>query len=73
MSSLGYLLVTSKEANLFVDGRYITEAQTMAKNVKVNELFASTFYQHLQTICQDQEVKTIGIEANFVTVKQLET
>lgn len=70
ISSLGYLLISKKTANLLVDGRYITEAKATAQNVIVENF--SNIFQSLKTICQNQQIKNIGFEADYVTYGQLQ-
>ncbi|MGL5268535.1 MAG: M24 family metallopeptidase [Spiroplasma sp.] len=70
ISSLGYLLITKKTAKLLVDGRYIIEAKAKAKNVTVENF--TNIFQSLKNICQTQQIKNIGFEADYVTYGQLQ-
>lgn len=70
LSTLGYLLVTKKEAKLLVDGRYITEAKQLAKNVTVENF--SNIFQLLTTIFEQEQIKNVGFEADYITYGQLE-
>ncbi|MBE4703868.1 M24 family metallopeptidase [Spiroplasma platyhelix] len=70
ISTLGYLLITSKEAKLLVDGRYITEAKTTAKNVTVENF--TNIFQSLSDICQKEQIINVGFEADYITYGQLQ-
>lgn len=70
ISTLGYLLVTKNQAQLLVDGRYITEAKLQAKNVSVQP-FNNPFTE-LKALCAQDKIKNVGFEAHFVSVGQLE-
>lgn len=70
ISTLGYLLITKKEAKLLVDGRYITEAKSIAKNVIV-ENFSNIFHS-LTNYFNEKQIKNVGFEADFITYGQLQ-
>lgn len=69
ISTLGYLLITKNEAKLLVDGRYITEAKTVAKNVTVENF--TNIFQSLNDICQKENITNVGFEADYITYGQL--
>lgn len=69
ISTLGYLLINKNDANLLLDGRYITEGIEKAKNVKClqfNNIFTS-----LSELLLSQNIKKVGIEAEYITIAQL--
>lgn len=70
ISTLGYLTITKKEAILLVDGRYITEAKSIAKNVRVENF--SNIFQSLTKYFDEQQIKNVGFEADYITYGQLE-
>lgn len=70
ISTLGYLLITEKEAKLLVDGRYITEAKTIAKNVTVDNF--TNIAESLTNICEKEQIVKVGFEADYITYGQLE-
>lgn len=70
ISTLGYLLISKKEAKLLVDGRYITEAKSTAKNVTVENF--TNIFQSLTEIFQKEGIKNIGFEADYITYGQLQ-
>lgn len=70
ISTLGYLLITKKEAKLLVDGRYITEAKNTAKNVTVANF--TNIFQSLTEICEKAQITNIGFEADYITYGQLQ-
>lgn len=71
ISTLGYLLISNNNANLLLDGRYITEGQTEVKNVKCLEF--SNIFSSLNTLLASQKIKKIGFEAEYITIAQLAT
>ncbi|MDQ7982709.1 MAG: Xaa-Pro peptidase family protein [Spiroplasma sp.] len=70
ISTLGFLVITKNYAKLFVDGRYITEAKSDAKNVIVENF--TNIYQSLNNLFQDTKIKQVGFEADYITVGQLQ-
>lgn len=59
-SSLGYLLLTSKENFLFMDGRYIEAAEKNASNAKVLPL--GNLIEQLNKIFEEQGIRKLLIE-----------
>lgn len=69
ISTLGYLLISKDNAQLLLDGRYITEGKKQAKNVDVIEF--NNVFTTLRALLATQKIKTIGFEAEYVTIAQL--
>lgn len=70
ISTLGYLLITQTQANLLLDGRYITEGKIKAKNVICHEF--SNAFDCLDGLIKAQKIIKIGFEAEYITYSQLE-
>lgn len=71
ISTLGYLLISKNDANLLLDGRYITEGKENAKNVKCIQF--SNIFSSLKDLLKSQKIKKIGFEAEYITIAQLES
>lgn len=69
-STEGYLLVTKNKTILFLDGRYILDGKQSAQNIDEFIEFGSIYNLLTQTIKQEN-IKTLGIESEFTTCKQL--
>lgn len=70
ISSLGYLLITTDQAKLLVDGRYITEAKKEAKNVTVENF--SNIFASLADFFNKNQIKSVGFESDYVFYGQLQ-
>jgi Xaa-Pro aminopeptidase len=68
-SSLGYLFTTSQENYLFVDGRYFTAAQNLAKNCQVY-LWKSV--EDIKKFLEKLQIKKIAFEKEYITIAQWE-
>ncbi len=68
----GALFVTRESAYLFVDFRYIEAAREEARNCEVVRPEKS-FYENINAIIAENNIKTVGFEEHKVTVKLLDT
>ncbi len=64
--SVGYIIITQNEAKLFVDFRYVEQAQKQCRNLDIIE------YKELNcitTLIQNLKIGSLGIEEDFVNYK----
>ena len=66
-SSAGAVLVTQEEAWLFIDFRYLEEAQQKVKNCKVME--AVHLYDQVREMLQSRDIGEVSIVSGAVTVE----
>ena len=70
-SSLGFLFVVEQKNYLFVDGRYITEAQKSINNKQTEVKNLS--WISIRSFLQEKNIQLLGFEKDYITVAQLET
>ena len=70
VSSLGYLLVTKKQAYLLVDFRYAEAAKANAKGCEV--IAYSSFSESMTELITDNEIKNILLEGSAFTLNAAE-
>ncbi len=71
-SSAGTLIVLRDKAYFIIDFRYIEKAKTVITNFPVL-LQETPIFPQITAILKDHGVKTVGIEANSITVSQYNT
>ncbi|WP_031543140.1 M24 family metallopeptidase [Mesoplasma photuris] len=74
-SSMGYLIITKKASYLFLDGRYITAANNKKDLQNVDHVihFGKNVYQEMNKILENDQVKSLGFESDWVMYKQFES
>jgi Xaa-Pro aminopeptidase len=70
-SSLSFLLVVGQKKYLFVDGRYITDAQKKITDKQI-EVRIWKNWENIKGFCQEKNIRRLGFEKEYVTVSQLE-
>lgn len=68
-SSAGTLVVTREASYLIIDARYFEVAEQKAKNCTV--LLQNKLFEQIQELLQKHNVKTVGVEADTLTISQL--
>lgn len=67
----GYLIITKKQTACITDGRYALAVKKYIKNFKLLELTASfNFKTALEYFATKENINTLGIEANNLTVNE---
>lgn len=70
-STAGYLLILSNmKTYFFLDGRYITDGKNLSKNV--DEFITFSNLKQIKKIVQEQNIKSLGFEKQYVTYEQYE-
>lgn len=70
-SSLGYLFITRAEKYLFVDGRYLTDAQRVISDKKI-EVRMWKKWEDIKEFLREKNFQRMGFEKEYITVAQLE-
>lgn len=70
-SSLGFLFVIKKERYLFVDGRYITEAQKSISNKQIKVQVWKN-WTDVKNFLLEKNIQRLGFEKEYITVAQWE-
>lgn len=73
MSSAGYIVINKDGQSVFlIDGRYFYSAKDQAQNVDEVKLLQSGTVANLEAICQQLNIKKLGLEAEYTNLNDLE-